>query len=211
MSHPDAGVELLERALAYTRGALSHVRPAHLHRPTPCAAWDLDQLLDHMDDALDAFTEGADGAIALDPARRSLDVRVAGLQAKACGLLGAWSSARTPATVVVSGLAVPTGVVVRAAALEITTHGWDVARATGHAAPVPDDLARELHRVAVGLVGDDDRGDRFAAPLATAADAGAAERMLAFLGRGPGHRAPDLTGPVVHVSLNRRTRERPAS
>ena len=37
MSHPDAGVELLERALAYTRGALSHVRPAHLHRPTPCA------------------------------------------------------------------------------------------------------------------------------------------------------------------------------
>ncbi|MDO9457941.1 TIGR03086 family metal-binding protein [Nocardioides sp.] len=189
MANPDAGVELLERALAYTRGTLLHVRPAHLHRPTPCAGWDLDRLLDHMDDALDAFTEGAVGVITLDPTPRALDVRVATLQLKACGLLGAWSAPGTPGTVVVGGLPVPTPYVVRLAAVEITTHGWDVAQATGRATPVPDGLARALHRSAEVLVDDSDRGDRFAAPLTPHAGAGPGERLMAFLGRADRTRA----------------------
>lgn len=190
----DSGVELLERALAYTRGALLHVRPTHLSRPTPCATWNLDQLLDHMADALDAFTDGAAGRVDVDPPRRELDVRVAVLQTKACGLLGAWNAPGTPSVVRVGGLPVPTGVVVRAAALEIATHGWDVAQATGRRTPVPDALARELCRVAPHLVADDDRGERFAAPLPLPAAATAtattttepvapAEALLAFLGR----------------------------
>lgn len=205
MSHPDTGVELLERALGYTRGALLHVRPQHLHHPTPCAGWDLDQLLDHMDDALDAFTEGADGSIDVDPAHRPLDVRVAGLQTKACALLGAWAAPGTPSLVVVGGVPVPTPIIVRAAALEITVHGWDVAQATGHGTPVPDALAAELLLVAGMLVEDGDRGRRFSAPVPTARGADPGERLVAWLGR------RDLTGPVHQVSLNRRTPQRPAS
>lgn len=205
MTRPDRGVELLERALGYTRGALLHVRPAHLHRPTPCAGWSLDRLLDHMADALDAFTEGAAGTIAVDPAPRGLDVRVAALQTRACELLGAWSAPTTGAVVVVGGLPVPTAVVVRAAALEIAVHGWDVAQATGHPAPLPEDLARALLDVATSLVDDADRGERFAAPLLTPAHATASERLLAHVGRSA------RTGPVAQVSRNRRTPERPAS
>lgn len=206
MTRPDPGVELLERALAYTRVALLQVRPDDLHRPTPCAGWSLDRLLDHMHDALEAFTEGAGGTIAVAPAPRGLDVRLAALQTRACELLGAWSAPTTPSTVVVGGLPVPTAVVVRAAALEITTHGWDVARATGRAVPVPADLARELHRVAVALVDDADRAERFADPLPVAADAPPDQRLLAFLGR-----SGEGTGPVAQVSRNPRTAQRPAS
>jgi uncharacterized protein (TIGR03086 family) len=204
---PDPGVELLERALGYTRGTLRHVRPEHLHRPTPCAAWTLDQLLDHMHDALDAFTEGAGGAIAVTPPPRALDLRVATLQARACGLLGAWSAPGAPRVVDVGGLPVPTAVVARAAALEITTHGWDVAQATGRRTPIPADLARELHPVAVALVDEADRGRRFARPVAVTRHAGPAERLLAHLGR----EVSNLTGPVTVDSRVPRTQERPAS
>ena len=56
-------VELLERSLSYTRVALSGISDDELGRPTPCTRWDLRDLLAHMDDALDAFTEGATGAV----------------------------------------------------------------------------------------------------------------------------------------------------
>lgn len=210
MDHPDPGVELLERALLYTRSALVHVRPGHLTRPTPCAGWDLDRLLDHMHDALVAFEEGAAGEIDPDPPPHALDVRVATLQAKACDLLGAWSGARTT-LVRVGGLPVPTAVVVRAAALEITVHGWDVAQATGRPAPIPPDLARSLSTVATALVDDADRGPRFAFPRDPGPHPGPAERLLAFLGRTPATAATDLTGPPRHTYRVRRTRDLDAS
>jgi uncharacterized protein (TIGR03086 family) len=223
MSYPAtdrSGVELLERSLAYTRGALGGVRPTDLARPTPCAGWTLDRLLDHMDDALDAFTEGADGTIGLDPPHRTLDVRVATLQTKACALLGAWSLPTCPHAVLVGGLPTPTAVVVRAAALEIAVHGWDVARATGRGSPLPEALAAHLLAVARVLVDDADRTGRtgrFAAAYAVPPGAPAADRLLGFLGRPPhwhSDRQPDqtdLAGPPPGVSAVRRTRERPAS
>ncbi|GAA1907163.1 maleylpyruvate isomerase family mycothiol-dependent enzyme [Nocardioides lentus] len=107
----DAAVELLERALGHTRLALAGVRPVHLARPTPCARWDLDDLLWHMDDALDAFTEAAAGRVtgrgtgrgspgrsgtartpgAAGPRATGVGARLGRLQTKACHLLGLWA------------------------------------------------------------------------------------------------------------------------
>ena len=56
----DHALELLERAIGYTRVQLQVVTPAMLCRPTPCAAWTLAGLLDHMADSLDTLTEAAD-------------------------------------------------------------------------------------------------------------------------------------------------------
>ena len=61
-------IELLDRALGYTRVVLAGVPGADLDRRTPCRDWNLGQLLAHMDDALDAFTEAAGGAVDV-PAR----------------------------------------------------------------------------------------------------------------------------------------------
>ena len=67
-------VELLDRALAYTCApAVRASEDDLLGRRTPCAAWTLADLLAHMEDALDAFTEAAGGAVAvhrLRPRRR---------------------------------------------------------------------------------------------------------------------------------------------
>lgn len=198
MTALDGAVELLDRSLAYTRVALAAVSDERLSAPTPCAGWDLARLLQHMEDSLDAFGEGARGSVALTgPHPRTVPsaVRVGSLQQKACALLGAWS--RPPVRVRVGPYVVDTGLVAEVAALEIAVHGWDVAQALDLEHPLPEALARRLLPVAEGLVTDADRGRRFAAtrPVGVASDAA---RLLGFLGR-------DLTGPQGQINGNRST------
>lgn len=181
MAPLDHAVELLDRALSYTRATLGDVTDAHLARRTPCEQWDLGQLLAHMEDALDAFAESAHGEVDLHdriPAR----VRVDNLQQKACSLLLAWSSSPAP-TVRIGEHELDTEVVVLAAALEITVHGWDVGQAVGTARPIPATLARGLLPIADSLVAVAERGPEFGAPRPVPADAAEETRLLGFLGR----------------------------
>ena len=181
MAPLDHAVELLDRALSYTRVTLHEVTDADLARRTPCERWDLGQLLAHMEDALDAFAEGAHGAVDLH-ARVPVRVRVGNLQQKACALLAAWSR-EAPDHVTIGDHRLDTPVVVLAAALEITVHGWDVGRATGALPDLPDDLAQALMPVAQAVVLPADRPDRFEAPRRTGPTAGSADVLLGFLGR----------------------------
>ncbi len=175
-----SAVELLERSLGYTRVALAGVTEAHLAAPTPCRDWTLRDLLAHMDDSLDAFTEAAGGSVGLTPARAA--PRIVVLQQKACALLGLWSGEGPPG-VQVGGADLATDLLVATAALEITVHGWDVAQATGARTPIPDELAGHLLPVAHRVVSDVDRGIRFAAALPEPVEASADVRLRAFLGR----------------------------
>jgi uncharacterized protein (TIGR03086 family) len=178
-------VELLERALAYTGTRLSEVDEARLAWRTPCAHWRLDDLLAHMEDALDAFTEAAGGAVPVHPTPAGAvgrPGRVDVIQMKACDLLGAWSRPG-PGDVLVGGLDLPSPLLVATAALEVTVHGWDVGQAVGSGVPIPENLATALLPVARTAVTAADRGVRFAAPRPVAADAPDATRLLAHLGR----------------------------
>jgi len=181
MAALDHAVELLDRALSYTRVTLNDVTDADLPRRTPCERWDLGQLLAHMEDALDAFAEGAGGEVDLDD-RIPAQARVESLQQKACALLAAWSS-RAPASVRIGEYSLDTAVVVLAAALEITVHGWDVGRALGSDRPIPERLAAGLLPVAEALVTEADRGPEFEAPRPVPAEAPHDVRLLRFLGR----------------------------
>lgn len=178
----DVGVELLDRSLAYTRVALAQVAPTSMARRTPCARWDLGALLAHMDDALDAFLEAAGGSVGTDRAAPRPAVPVVdSLREKACTLLGTWSrDGRTgPRTVDVGGVPVDAALVVGAAALEITVHGWDVATALGLDHPVPEALAVAL----LPLARDVAPLGRFADPLLVLPDADPGTRLLAAVGR----------------------------
>jgi uncharacterized protein (TIGR03086 family) len=182
----DQAVELLDRALGYTCGILDDLDDLDdavplFSRRTPCRRWNLGQLLAHMEDALDAFAEGADGAVSLGP-RIPVAARTDALRHKACALLGAWSSER-PEFVRIGDKVAPTHVVAAAAALEITVHGWDVAQAIGRPARIPERLAARLLPVADAMVSPLDRGQRFAPVLDVPGDGSAETLLLAFLGR----------------------------
>ena len=180
-------LELLERALGYTRVALAGVGPDR-SGPSPCSGWSLADLLGHMDDGLDAFLEAAEGAVRVEvPGRAATDLEA--LQGKACHLLGVWSAA-TPSVVLVGDRPAPAGLLVAAAALEIAVHGWDVGQATGHPRGLPDGLALALLPVAHAIVGPEDRPDRFAPPLPRPGVGGPSADLLRFLGRAAPATAP---------------------
>lgn len=182
----EGAVELLERALGYTRVILADIGPHHLEAPTPCSGWTLTRLLAHMEDALDAFLEAAQGHVKVEAAPPT-DDRVDALREKACALLGAWSQAR-PASVGVGDRQLEAPLLVALAALEITVHGWDVAQATGRGTPIPADLATGLQPIAEQLVHPADRGSRFASACRLSTPGSPSEVLVAFLGR--------MTGPL---------------
>ena len=60
---------LLDRAIAFTLGAVHAVTPERLSAPTPCAQWDLRALLLHVADSLEALGDGlGTGRMDLAPA-----------------------------------------------------------------------------------------------------------------------------------------------
>jgi uncharacterized protein (TIGR03086 family) len=184
-------VELLGRALDYTRARLVGVRGGLLDRPTPCAGWRLSDLLEHMEDSLDAFTEAAGGQVAVH-LTRTTEGRITAIQEKACALLGVWGRPG-PGDVLVGGLDLASPLLVATAALEITAHGWDVGRTLGDPTPVPHELAEALLPVAHLTVTTADRGRRFApelpvGPDTTAPDWSSAARSFRAFARAGGLR-----------------------
>jgi len=184
-----AGAELLDRALAFTRGALALVTPDRLDGPTPCADWALGDLLDHMDDSLVALHDAAAlGRVALapwPPAMPGEPTVVTSLRRHGCSLLGAWSRLDHDRPVAVGDRDLPASTVALVGALEVAVHGWDVARSCGDPRPLPDDLAHELLRHAEVLVSPADRGVRFGPPVPLPPGRPHSDRLLALTGRSP--------------------------
>jgi uncharacterized protein (TIGR03086 family) len=184
-------LELLERAIGYTRVQLQVITPAMLYRPTPCVDWALADLLDHMSEGLDALTEAADlREVALLAPVDLPDSSVDGVDAvdrlreRACSLLGAWSAVAHDDDVTVGDQALSSSLLACAGALEVAVHGWDVSQATGAREPIPAALARDLLTWADVLVTDDDRPSRFDHPV-EGPSVGPSSRLLRLLGREP--------------------------
>jgi uncharacterized protein (TIGR03086 family) len=180
-----AGVAVLERAVAYCLGSLALVTPAQLDRSTPCHWWDLHDLLDHLIDSMAALEEAAAGSVSLDPDPPGASEVILRARRGAISLVGAWANACGASGVRVEEARLSAPLVAGAGAIEVTVHGWDVARSCGDPRPIPSDLADELLDLAVVLVRPRDRPGRFDRPLATIAGASPGDQLLAYLGRHP--------------------------
>jgi uncharacterized protein (TIGR03086 family) len=184
--------------MAYTLGSLLLVTPGAMSNRTPCAEWDLRALLLHMNDSLltldHAIARGrvdlgqvTAGGPTADPAADP----VASLRDRACRMIGSWTGSSRPGEIAVAGRALPSGVVAATGALEVTVHGWDVARACGRDRPIPRALAEELLGPAHVLIGDADRPHSFGAPVGVPPGTAAGNRLLAVTGRDPAIRPGD--------------------
>jgi uncharacterized protein (TIGR03086 family) len=181
---------LLEPSISYALGAVLTVTPEHLPRATPCREWDLRMLLRHACESLAALCQGIEtGRVDLDPGVE--DGEVAGDPARAFGhrayqLLDAWTGPGHQRQVIeITGCPLAAGVMVAAAALEVTVHGWDISRASGQRQPIPRTLAIDLLAMAPVLVPRAGRHPLFAAPVPAPAASGPSDQLAAFLGRTP--------------------------
>jgi uncharacterized protein (TIGR03086 family) len=180
--------EVLEQAVATTRGVLANVAPDQYDRPTPCASWDVRALVNHVvggthfyvaamtgapwdastdytdGDLVTAYDEGANAAIA------------------AFGAPGAMEQ-----MVELPFATLPGAVFVGIASTDQFTHAWDLARATGQNTDLAPNFARQLLDNAQAVLPDEVRGDEgvalFGAKQAAAGTASNADQLAAFLGR----------------------------
>lgn len=190
---PADGPALLRGSVTYALSNLAFAAETDLRRPTPCAAWDLSALVEHVHDSHDALREAiAFRDVPLHPTRPpgGLGRPVQALCADLHRLRAAWEDPRPAAEISVEGLPLNLSVAALAGALEITVHAWDIGHTCHPPHFVPAHLATALLSVAPQLVPDADRPGLFAPPIPVAASASANDQLLAFLGRCPKRPVP---------------------
>jgi uncharacterized protein (TIGR03086 family) len=189
MASPGSSADLLASAIRYALGSLALVTPESLSRPTPCAAWDLAALLEHVGDSLAALHDGiAAGRVGLDraaltPANPDL---VATLRDRAGRLLATSAAAEgLDLPVAIADRWLPGTRLAAVGAVEIAVHGWDVGAACRERQPIPPVLASRILAIIPLVVTDVTRHARFAAPVTAAPRASPGDRLIALLGRTP--------------------------
>lgn len=196
--------EVVARALATSITVVDGVRPDQYHLPTPCDAFDVEQLLGHLLFALDRVaTVGRGDELGLADEVVTSDDWSTDVRACAVAVDEAWrDDARLTATVELPWATMTGSEALEVYANEIIVHTWDLARATGQHASWDHDLiaaaARAIERelpmadrdpIWQAFLADAPAGTEFAAPFANAVDVaeGVApiDRLVAWNGRQP--------------------------
>ncbi|MEU7867840.1 TIGR03086 family metal-binding protein [Dactylosporangium sp. NPDC049140] len=194
---------VLDEAHRALRTVVAGIRPADWTRPTPCAKWNVAQVLQHAagDQLGYAASITGTGWPAFDPFAPTghLSDHTSAAVEPGSGLAAfteeamrasaaTWSTIPQDATEVASPLPqgkLPGWLGAGACALDAAVHAWDIALATGQASPLGNALARDLLKVARELVEPLRAWGAYAAvrPADPADDDTAA--LLRYLGRDP--------------------------
>ncbi|MCA2228786.1 TIGR03086 family metal-binding protein [Nonomuraea aurantiaca] len=185
----DKASRLLPPAIEYALDCVSYVTQESLSRQTPCAEWNLADLLRHVNDSLVILHEGAvlgfiaSGPIAA-PGGLSKVSLVRTFTGRARQLLAAVALPRDDAySVAIADRALSYDILVAVGVMEVAVHGWDIACSCDVRKPIPATLASAIMELAPVLVSDEARTHDFRPPLPVSSLADPSDRLLAFLGR----------------------------
>src|ERR1700730_3734017 len=180
--------EPLEQAIASTRKVLAGVSKEQLDEDTPCAAWKVSDLVNHIVGGQSFFESAAKGD---PPAASETDFAATDFVASFDE-----ASRRCPAAfgadgVMAKTLTLPWGQMPGAAFMGIAatdtfTHGWDLAKATGQSTDLAPELAAQLlagARPAIQPSFRNAEGNPFGPEQPAPAGACNADELAAFLGR----------------------------
>ena len=184
-------LDLFERGTAWTATKVAGATDAQ-DAQTPCDEWNVRRLIDHLLWGQQMFAAGPAGGrvapptepppelVGDEPASQYEDARKATLHAyQQPGALDGMvkgSQGDVPAMMIL-GIAFSDNLI----------HGWDLAKATGQDATIPEDLAEAAFALMNGRVPDDARGPgkNFKAVVPVPDDASVQDKLIAYLGRDP--------------------------
>jgi uncharacterized protein (TIGR03086 family) len=155
---------------------------------TPCSDWDTTELLAHtfgvvagISRALRREDPPADGGAVVMGADPAAEFR-----ALADRTLDAWQNTRLDDEVDIGAGPMPGRAALGINLIDTATHAWDIARATGQPAELPEELAAVVLGICHGFVTDEIRGFAgFHPAVDVADDADSTTKLVAFLGRNP--------------------------
>lgn len=177
----------LATASAAVAGLVAAVRDDQLDRATPCAAFQVRDLLNHLMKVVHNF-QGLARREDVDwtpgPDRLVGDWRTA-FAAEASRLVDAWSD---PATLdgMSPGMGLPQRTVGQMVLGDLVVHGWDLARGTGQDYRVDPSLVPALREFLDTMVETGRTMGAFGDPVDCPPDAGEFGELLAVTGRDPG-------------------------
>lgn len=178
----------LEQAIAVSRGVLGNVKADQLGDATPCAAWTVADLIDHMVGANIFFASGVNGTppAGID-AKFSEGDYLAAFDAQSSVCLSAFQAEG----VMEKMLTLPFGTMPGSAFIGLAmtdtfTHAWDLAKATGQDTNLAPQLAEALlaaAKVSIQPAFRSEEGSVFGMEKTAPEGACAADQLAAFLGR----------------------------
>ncbi len=185
-------IDLHHRALEVTNKVVANVKPEQLSAKTPCAAFTVKDLLNHMIGGNHMFVAAAKGeevkAPDSPPDFVGNDPHSAWKESSAA-VQQAWSDESLLAkTAKLPFAELPGEVALGIHFMEALVHGWDLAKATGQDTTLPDDLAEQARERITPLASGFPRGVEgapFGHEVQCAEGATATERLVSFLGRNP--------------------------
>jgi uncharacterized protein (TIGR03086 family) len=178
----------LSQTFDHATKVIAGIGADQLDAATPCREWDLRALVTHTLGVVMNMGRGAGGrellsdinAVPLDP-----DL-AAQFRAEADRTLAAWTARGAEGEVNIGAGPMPVEAGMSINLLDTATHSWDIARATGQDADLPDALAATVLAVSRGFVSDEIRTFAGFDPIVSVgADAGPTDQLVAFLGRRP--------------------------
>ena len=153
--------------------------------PTPCDDWSVGDVVSHLIGMNLVFTALLNDQSPPERGGDHLGHDPAGSYARsAAGLLEAFDQPGALERTYRSTLGAATGADrLQMRLYDLLAHGWDLAKATGQAGHLPEDLAAQALTFARGQISPESRPGRFAPAQDASEDAPAIDQLVAFLGR----------------------------
>jgi len=176
----------LEQAISVARRVLTG--DGQLAAATPCASWNVSELINHMVGGQGFFAACVNGEMPSGnaPDFASGDFRAAFDEASGACLAAFQAEGALAKTVKAPFGEMPAEVFMGIAITDTFQHAWDLAKTTGQDTNLAPELAAVLVARTKDNISDDLRGPEgapFAAAQAIGDDASPADRLAAFLGR----------------------------
>lgn len=164
---------------------IARIEPEHWTAPTPCADWTVRDVVGHLVGLNLVFAALAGAGPMPDQQDDPLGTDPLGAyKSSAAAVTAAFAAPGMLERVIPGPLGDATGEGrLRIRMADLLTHGWDLARATGIRAELPEDLVEESLAYIREQLPAQARAGRFDEEQPVAADAPALDRLAAFTGR----------------------------
>lgn len=169
-----------EATLAVLQGVLRQLVPTDREKPTPCADFDVHELVEHLLGSFVSFGTMA-GAEVVRGDGSTLEDTVSTLVSE---VIEAWRRRGLDGMAMSPFGEAPAPVLAGIMSIELLLHAWDLAQATGASLTVSDSVVEYVGTLAEKVI-PGARGRAFADEVVADADADALTRLAAYSGRTP--------------------------
>ena len=178
----------LEQAIAISKSVLANVSKEDLDKQSPCAAWKVRDVINHLVDGADFFVTGLGGEGVGEADAASGDYCAAYDESSARTLAAFSAPGALEKTANLPFGPMPAAALMGLATSDIFTHTWDLAKATGQSTDLDPEFAAQLLPQVEAAIPDMFRGAEgsgmpFGPKQEAPAGATNADKLAAFLGR----------------------------